>query len=189
MTLGERIKYYRREKGLTQRELAKELGLALGTIQQYELNKRTPKMKRIEDIAAVLDVNTVSLIQEPTEKVTLNEAELKMAELDMFEHSVAQLVFYDEFKLFQANLDKIKSDRIRNQTARYLKDVFELLNSYFSILSKEEKKGEKDLTRVYTDLKGNYVSEILLNLDNILNSIYQGIENDSLRKKNILNNY
>ena len=47
MTLGENIKRYRLEKGLTQKQLADNLGLAEITIRQYENDKRTPKIDTI----------------------------------------------------------------------------------------------------------------------------------------------
>ncbi|MDE6911086.1 MAG: helix-turn-helix domain-containing protein, partial [Lachnospiraceae bacterium] len=56
MTLGEKIQTYRKNKGLTQRELAEKCHLATGTIQQYELGKRKPKIEQIQNIAEALDI-------------------------------------------------------------------------------------------------------------------------------------
>ena len=47
---AERLKELREEKGLTQRELAKEVGLSYGAIGFWELNKREPSL----DAAVVL---------------------------------------------------------------------------------------------------------------------------------------
>ena len=61
-TIGERIKKARIKSGLTQRELAEQCGLSTGTIQQYELNKRTPKNRDIlNTIANVLNVSAIYL--------------------------------------------------------------------------------------------------------------------------------
>lgn len=56
MNVGERIQAARKKTGLTQKELAQRLGLATGTIQQYELNKRQPRMEQLREIADVLSV-------------------------------------------------------------------------------------------------------------------------------------
>ena len=56
MTVGEHIKDLRTQKGLTQKKLAELCGLATGTIQQYELEKRKPKIETLHKIAAALDV-------------------------------------------------------------------------------------------------------------------------------------
>ena len=56
MTIGESIKEYRKKKGLTQKELAEKVGVATGTIQQYELNKRSPRPDIMETISRVIDL-------------------------------------------------------------------------------------------------------------------------------------
>lgn len=57
MTVGQRIQKSRKEKKLTQKELAAQLGLATGTIQQYELGKRQPRLEQFKVIASALDVD------------------------------------------------------------------------------------------------------------------------------------
>ncbi len=70
MTLGQRIQNFRRKKGLTQKQLAETLNLATGTIQQYELDKRQPRIKQLQEIAAALNVSTANLLGvEPDEKL------------------------------------------------------------------------------------------------------------------------
>lgn len=50
MNLGRNIQKYRKEAGLTQRELAEILDVAVGTIQQYELGKRQPRLEMINQL-------------------------------------------------------------------------------------------------------------------------------------------
>ena len=57
MTIGQRIKEARKSTGLTQRELAERSGTATGTIQQYELGKRQPRIEQLKSIASALDVD------------------------------------------------------------------------------------------------------------------------------------
>ena len=42
MSIGEKIRYFRKESGYTQKELAELSGIATITLQQYELEKRVP---------------------------------------------------------------------------------------------------------------------------------------------------
>ena len=58
MTIGQRIKEVRKSAGLTQRELAEKSGTATGTIQQYELGKRQPRIEQLQAIASALGVTT-----------------------------------------------------------------------------------------------------------------------------------
>ena len=64
MTTGERIKVARKAAKLTQAELAERLGLATGTVQQYELNKREPGLDRLLEIAFVLNVQPGQLLSD-----------------------------------------------------------------------------------------------------------------------------
>ena len=62
VTVGLRIQEARKAKGLTQKELAAELGLATGTIQQYELGKRQPRIEQLQAIGDVLGVSVPYLL-------------------------------------------------------------------------------------------------------------------------------
>ncbi len=57
MTVGQRIRAARNKAGLTQRELAARAETATGTIQQYELEKRQPRLEQLRRIANVLGVD------------------------------------------------------------------------------------------------------------------------------------
>lgn len=56
MTVGEKIKEFRKEKGLTQKELSKLADIPLPTLQKYETGKFNPKVEAIKKIAAALDI-------------------------------------------------------------------------------------------------------------------------------------
>lgn len=58
---GKLIKEARKNKGLTQKQLAEKAGLAVVTIQQYERNLREPRLKNIIKIANALNVSPESL--------------------------------------------------------------------------------------------------------------------------------
>ena len=60
-TVGERIRKYRKEKGLTQKQLGEKCGILEPNIRKYELNKQKPKIETLEKIANALDVNILVL--------------------------------------------------------------------------------------------------------------------------------
>lgn len=62
MTIGERIKMARKQKGLTQAELGLAVGVQEITIRKYELGKRQPRIEKLQDIADVLGVSLNSLL-------------------------------------------------------------------------------------------------------------------------------
>lgn len=60
-TFGERLKTIRKEKGFTQKSLAKETGLAEITIRQYEIGRYKPKDEALEKLANVLECDKYEL--------------------------------------------------------------------------------------------------------------------------------
>lgn len=55
MDIGERIRELRKDKKMTQRELAALTGVAENTIRQYELHLRKPKVEQLKNIARVFN--------------------------------------------------------------------------------------------------------------------------------------
>lgn len=62
MTIGERIKKIRLEKGMTQKELAEKCGLFDSAIRRYESGRQNPKIGTVEKIANALGVNPMLLV-------------------------------------------------------------------------------------------------------------------------------
>ena len=56
LNIGERIKIIRKERKMTQKELADKIGMAEITIRQYENNKREPNSNTIKKIAKTLNI-------------------------------------------------------------------------------------------------------------------------------------
>lgn len=61
MKIGKKIKKFRTEKGLSQKELAKMAGLSEPAIRNYELGNRTPSDKQIDAIAGALDISPFAI--------------------------------------------------------------------------------------------------------------------------------
>lgn len=55
-TCGDKIKLYRKQQGITQKQLAEKAGIATISIQQYEANSRNPKIETLQKIATALSV-------------------------------------------------------------------------------------------------------------------------------------
>ena len=62
LTIGDRIRAIRKEKGLTQKELAEKLGVSSSMIGQYETNVRKPKIGTLQNIASALGVHLSEII-------------------------------------------------------------------------------------------------------------------------------
>lgn len=56
MNIGDMIKKLRKDKGLTQKQLADAINVSTITIQNYENNRRKPSVEMLEKISAALNV-------------------------------------------------------------------------------------------------------------------------------------
>ena len=73
-TLGERIRFYRQQAGLTQKELADLCEISESAIRNYELGNRVPDFMTLHEIAGKLRVNYAAIAGE---KVTELEGALQ----------------------------------------------------------------------------------------------------------------
>ena len=61
MTVGERIKTIRKQKGIKQKDLAKTIGLTTSGLQKIEYGEVIPKAQTVHRIAKALDVSDIDL--------------------------------------------------------------------------------------------------------------------------------
>lgn len=103
MTLGKRIQRARKKKGYTQKQLAEICGVATGTIQQYELGKRQPRIEQLEKIAESLEISVQNLITQGSIVTEMN-----------FDNDEEATLYLD----IMANLEKMNIEGVK-ETKRY----------------------------------------------------------------------
>lgn len=75
MTIGERIKYFRTEKGITQERLASELYISYQAISKWERNESLPDISILPKLSKALDVSCDAILLEDTVKLS-NDVEM-----------------------------------------------------------------------------------------------------------------
>lgn len=68
MSIANNIKQLRKQKHLTQKQLAEKSGLAVITIQQYEAGKFNPKPDTVMKLCVGLDCKITDIIDDETQK-------------------------------------------------------------------------------------------------------------------------
>ena len=69
MSIAENIKYLRKKRGMTQKQLADQSGLAVITIQQYEAGKYIPKNDSVLKLRKALDCNIHEITDMPIDLI------------------------------------------------------------------------------------------------------------------------
>ena len=71
LTIADRIKYFRKQRGFTQAQLAELTGIHPVSIRKYETNKMLPQLQQIERIAEALHVNSSAISGSHSECIQL----------------------------------------------------------------------------------------------------------------------
>jgi transcriptional regulator with XRE-family HTH domain len=72
MTVGQRIRALRRERGFTQKELGEMVGTDASNIGKHELDKQMPRITMLEKIASALDVPLTALVDDEEKEIDLS---------------------------------------------------------------------------------------------------------------------
>ncbi len=101
MTFGERLKFFRENKQLTQEQLAEMIGVAKSTITGYEKNNREPDVLKIKKLAYALDITGDDLLGiEPQKSTDFSREDLEVLSnycaLDIYGQKTVRYVIESE---------------------------------------------------------------------------------------------
>ena len=170
MDIGKRIKSARKAKGLTQKQLAEAVGVVTGTIQQYELGKRQPRIEQIEKIAEILGVSLSDLIGfseflEDSQRAHIKNKIVDTAEVFSKLSLSEQVQLISSLSLTLDYIDRISPDEQREKAFKQFAELISAygrmaLNSFKMIFSSIERPNEYIIfIRNYTkaiDILGDY---------------------------------
>lgn len=94
MNVGEQIKYYRKQKGYTQKQLGELCGMADSAIRRYEAGRANPKIETLAKIANALDLTVedfldftcIGVLKQPVDSNRKSENGLLSLENNLLSH-------------------------------------------------------------------------------------------------------
>ena len=134
--------------GMTQKELAEKCNLATGTIQQYELDKRSPKNKDIlKKLGEALNVSVIYLLwgEEGEKKI-----ELEFQESDKKIHEILKQKFLSNKALKKENGKYVLSFSEEDFSIEELLKILE-----YSLILRAQRNPEK-VIELSNFLEGNF---------------------------------
>lgn len=77
VAIGRRVKKYRNQANLTQADVAEKLGISVSYISQIECGRTDVSLKRLDEIANIINTNIGLLIDEPSINPHLDDKSIK----------------------------------------------------------------------------------------------------------------
>ncbi len=114
--LGEKIKKLRKSRGISQMEMAENLGISYQQIQKYERGKSSLSVYRLYQIASFFNVPVSSFFEE--EKDVISEEKEK--------YEVSPLILNEKEVLFFKTFKKIKNRKIYKLILKLIEAIAEL---------------------------------------------------------------
>ncbi len=107
MTIGTRLQTLRKERHLTQSDVAKALGISQQSYGRWETDKVKPSPAKLTQIATYFDVSTDYLLNSYTDGIDLSEVELLFRTTSKGMTEEEQAVFKDELIQFMKERKKL----------------------------------------------------------------------------------
>ena len=129
MAFKDRLKQARQNKGMTQEQLAHEIGIAKSTVAGYEVGNREPTMNKILEIMQVLDTDANFLWQDEMEDIKNSPDPVETVS----EEEELQSLIVDLTELFRKHGYLEDNGDISDETLRLMKALVDFLDTYFSV--------------------------------------------------------
>ena len=125
MTLSERLKQLRKERHMTQADLANVLGVAKGTVAMWEMGKRNPSFEALEQLSIVFDRTMSYILGESDDPSSpeLGENEIQKLGLWSLEEDYMEIMMNDRERIGK-KLAEIRSEK--GYTVRQLAELADL---------------------------------------------------------------
>ena len=143
--LGNRLKQARKEKGLSQEELANLIGLKVGTVSKYEQGDRTPGIGKLQLIANALECDISRFVASGDEYV-------RMTQTTDYGNNLDAYLNWLKFSHFGCNPCQIENDD-GSKSSSYLisfdKETFPMSEEELGRVMEYQKEQFKQLIRLF----------------------------------------
>lgn len=155
-SIGENIKYYRKLKKLTQKQLGALIGCATITIQQYEAGKFVPKIDRLQRIADALGISVVELdktlyinnfCKSVGDNISTIRSRKGLTQSDLGELLGVSLHNIEQLENGEIPLSIKKIEDIAKKMDVHLQALLSGTDIDYNLLSEDRSKGGRELTK------------------------------------------
>ena len=117
--LGEKLKLYREEHNMTQKEVAEILGVEPGTISKYELGMIEPNIESIKKLAEIFNVTIDELLKDE-EKFDVTKVNVLDVLREQKEMGLKGNLYHNTQIIFAYNTNHIEGSKLTEDQTRYI---------------------------------------------------------------------
>ena len=120
MNLGKKIKEYRENKKMTQKEIAEILEVEPGTISKYETGLLEPNIESLKRLSEVFEITIDELVNTHTEKFDISKVNLLEILKEQKEMKLKGNLYHNTQIIFAYNTNHIEGNKLTEEQTRYI---------------------------------------------------------------------
>ena len=138
MKLGDKIKKYREEKRMTQRDIAEILEVEPGTVSKYESGMLEPNIKSIKRLSETFGITIDELLKENDDKVDVSKINVLEVLREQKEMQLKGNLYHNTQIIFAYNTNHIEGSKLTEDQTRYIYETNTLLTEKESITNLDD---------------------------------------------------
>ena len=120
MKLGDKIKKYREENRMTQRDIAEILEVGPGTVSKYESGMLEPNIESIKRLSETFGITIDGLLKEDNEKVDISKINVLEVLREQKEMKLKGNLYHNTQIIFSYNTNHIEGSNLTEDQTRYI---------------------------------------------------------------------
>ena len=118
--LGDKIKLYRENKKMTQKDIAKILEVSAGTISKYESGSLEPSIKSLKRLANLFEISIDELLKDEEEKFDISKINVLDILREQKEMKIKGNLYHQTQVSFSYNTNHIEGSTLTEDQTRYI---------------------------------------------------------------------
>lgn len=120
MNIGYKIKAYRENKKMTQKEIAEILGVEPATVSKYELNMIEPNIESLKRLSETFEISVDELLKDEEEKIDISKINVLEILKEQKEMKLKGNLYHNTQIIFAYNTNHIEGNKLTEDQTRYI---------------------------------------------------------------------
>lgn len=133
MEIGNKLKKYREDKKMTQKEIAEILGVEPATISKYESGLIEPNLEYLKKLSEIFEVTIDELLKDEEDKLDISKINILQILREQKKMNLKGNLYHNTQIIFAFNTNHIEGSRLTEDQTRYIYETNTLLTEKDSI--------------------------------------------------------